>query len=261
MTLPEPVAPDRVLRTAPLGLRFWDDATRRYVGDGLAVEAYLATSPRRRRSAAAGPSSVWAFDALPSLRDPPLPPPPSGVGAGQVTIAVADREGRFQPFSLQVNVPARGAYAFSCPGPSPLSALSPWSWGGAVRLQSAPARRLPAGLAVVRAELFRPGGAAAAHAVLRARIGSAVDALGVADAMGRVVVVFPYPPPRAAVPKPPLATAEWTVELTAYDAGRAPSDAPDLCATFSQPQVPSQVTASRLLRFGQELDLGRVRAG
>src|SRR5690242_5388935 len=110
-----PPVVERLTRVTPLGLRFWDAATRQAVTEGLVVTAYPAPagslptpSPRPQtpgREATVTPAGVYVFQHLPGLgaaergagdadfwHDPPV--------TRSFTIEVVDLLGRFQAVSF-----------------------------------------------------------------------------------------------------------------------------------------------------------------
>jgi hypothetical protein len=273
-----PIILDTFTRVTPLGVRFWDPVLEMVVSDGLSVTAYPRGLPYLRVSAFTTPSGVYAFRGLPGMAA-------AERGAGDAAywasppvrdsfvIEVSDPTGRYQPFTLGAELPLRGVYPWDCDGPgSPLA--SPVAPGPpAVPLFSAPSREAPAGMAAVRATLWGPlSGAAAAWAVLEVTPPGQAPARGIADAQGRVVVLFPYPepaPPPAGPGSPPygsgvpLARQQWALALAAsYTPGLPPGTAPDLCRTLRQPPgllwadaALGEPLAEATLSFGQELVL------
>jgi hypothetical protein len=277
---------DRLTMVAPLGLRFWDEVSARIVGDGLNVTAYPADNPARRVEAFANRSGVYVLRSLPGMRAVE-----NGAGdAGfwdnvpirrMFIIEVIDLERRFQPFSMKVNLPERGVFAWQDPMGS-----SPPSPAIGVPLYSSPSRQAPPSLAIVRAELreWQPGtnheGRPAAWAVLEARSSGRLLARGFADEQGRVGLIFPYPepvthtlgsppassPPAAAAPQ--LRDQEWTIEVVASygrlhpaPVGDRPSLA-DLSDILTQPSASLWADSERgralteaNLQFGRELVL------
>jgi hypothetical protein len=267
-------ATETVQVVAPLGLRFWDQVTNQPVVDGLSVVAYPTEQPNRRVEAVRTLSGMYAFADLPSL--------PSAVrfGAGDArywdqlavlhshTLEVYDAAGRFLPWSFTADVPVRGVFSADCgPTGSPLSFPS-----GAIALYSAPGRPVPVGMAAVRAELWDIAQAApAAWAVLSVSASGGVTGRGVADRMGRVLVILPYPEP-GGFPHgsplhgsgPPLTHQQWSVELEAHYTPTDPVPySPELCRTLEDQQVawlwsrvtPGQALDHDWLHFGEQLVL------
>jgi len=148
-----------------------------------------------------------------------------------------------------------------------------------IPLFSAPTRSPQGGMAVLRAELWDPlprggEGAPAAYALLEASLAGRQTLRAVADAKGRVALVFPYPEPAGAggtVPPPAYTSQEWEVRLRAFytPRGEVPP-LPDLPAVFEQPaarlwsdEARTQPLTKATLRFGRELVLRshRTNAG
>ncbi len=272
---------EQVSRVAPLGVRFRDETTGRFVGDGLVVNAWPAAQPSLRRQAVVNHSSVWVLQDLPGLRElefgagdaswwASLPP------RKRFTVEVYDASGRFLPFSFQAELPFRGLFELDCITGSPLSPLSPLSPPShepAVPLFSAPARQAEPTLAVLRAELWDESARApASWARLESTLEGGPPVHGVADAQGRVVLFFQYPEPEdfapgspgdgSAFPRgPPPQEQAWKLQLTAFYTRRAPAPGfPDLCDTLAQ--LPARLWADLsggqnhlecTLHFGQQL--------
>lgn len=229
------LAAERLTYVTPLGVAFVDAATGRRVSEGLAVRvdgvparanrvgvfivphvAGLAAAER-----GVGDDDYWA--ALPAERT--------------VRVEVDDPLGRFLPFGFDADVPARGLFALACGSP-----VEP----GPIELFSASGRTIPAGTAAVRAELWDDGAdRPAAWALLEARAPGLPPARGLADALGRVTILFPYPEPSGLDGSPPspqrraLAAQTWPVELRAFAAPQpaTPLPRPDLCTVLTQPQA------------------------
>ncbi len=226
----------------PLGVRFWDVLTEAPIGDGLVVRARPCDGPERTRTAFRTRSDVHAFRELPGLRatefppfrrddepasdtPPPVSPPDDEPERSEVyALSVEDRAGRFNDTVLVLSAPRRGVARTShllgaCPPDSPPgsggtgpSDDSPPDEDPPIYLFSAPTRSLPPAVAVLRAQLVTPEGAAVAHAVLEVDVdlgaGGVVRHAGVSDATGAVLVAFPYPTfPVTVAPSPPAGTA------------------------------------------------------
>jgi hypothetical protein len=272
----------------PFGVRFWDSVTRTSIGDGLRVTARpaLGGSGTLDREAILTRSDVFAFHNLPGLRR-------EENGQGDSTywdeieshpmrrksfvVKVNDRFGRFLPFTFTAEMPHRGLFQFD-PIFSPLSPLAPPQSGAlGLPLFSAPARPIPGGMAVVRAQITTfPGNDPASFALVEIQAksvsGPMVSVHGVADLQGGVAVIFPYPelPPPASFGSPSagegqaLSSREWTVDVRVFW-GPVPSDGglPDLAdVLFNQPErvvlsgtSPVQLLAPQSLRFGRDLIL------
>ena len=270
---------ERVTLTAPLGLRFQDVVTGEFVSAGLTVLAYRPGAPARRFQLAANRSGVYALHHAAGLTDferrelddvwrPPLP-------QQTFVIEVTDQERRFLPFQFEVELLARGLYRWV----SPMTG-SPVGSEPGVPLYSAASRQVPAGMAVARAELrdvirSKP----ASWAALETHYNGRLLGRGIADEMGRVAVIFPYPAPRAspfasplgsppACSGKPLFSQEWSLELRAFYSPPAsplePPEAalPDLRSALGQNQaalwedvaLTTPVTEA-VLSYGRELIL------
>jgi hypothetical protein len=234
-------APGRVLerhgRVTPLGIRFWDEAINAAVSEGLEVSVYPAQdagypSPDAQRRAAARPNTIAVF-VLPHVPGPRVPEEEfglgddafwSGVEPRPFIIEVQDRRRYYQPFTLDVKLPFRGlAVPAFVPPTSPPSEV--------VALFPTANRPVPAGIAVVRSELYTPVPGRedelqpASWAMLEVQVDTMPPVRGLADREGRVAILLPYPepaPPRARPASPPYPAATplhaqtWPVRLTAF---------------------------------------------
>jgi hypothetical protein len=266
---------ERLTRVTPLGLRFWDEAAGTFVSDDLAVELFAADRPARRVTARANRSGTFYAADLPGGLDPEIAFGSGdesywrAVAARPYVAEVADRRGRFQPFTIDLSLPSQGLAIPCAPTGSPPSMFVP--------LFSTPSRRPPGGIAVIRAELRHPVTAngrtslePAAWAVLEARFPGMTAARGLADREGRVVVLVPYPEPAARPARPAsppfpgglaLVDQEWNVALTAYFEASTPvPEIPDLCRTLGQAPALVWADAGRqqplpeqVLHYGREL--------
>ncbi len=283
---PRVAIPERLTLTAPLGVRFVDATFGALVGGGLAVTAYPPDNPARRVPAVMNRSGVHALRGLPGLRE-------AEFGAGDAAywattpsrpfvVEVEDGERRYQPCRFRADLPTRGLFRWECaPLASPLAGLaeSPAAVA-AVPLFSAPTRRAPGATAILRAELWDavaevPASWAVLDAYPDERPGQP-PVRGVADAQGRVLLLFPYPEPLpgpigsplGSPPQPgslPLREQEWPVRLEAFYAPPGPHapvppvlDLDGLCDVLARP--PATLWADRArtqplppvtLRFGQ----------
>ncbi len=262
-------------RLAPLGLRFWDSVSGKIVGEGLTVTAYPLNHPQKAVKAFTNRSGVYVLHKLPGLRqiesaagdaafwaNPPQKP---------FVVEVRDEAGLgFIPFEFQVNLPVKGIFEWHCwPNSAPVaSPLNPLPIG--IPLFSTTARRVPAGQAVIYAELWDAiANAPAAWALLEARSNGRAPIWGIADGKGRVSLIMPYPEPLAF--EPPAANQSgkalteqvWPLQLHAfYGVEQIVPVLPDLCETLRQPAATLWADAGRTgqltradLHFGQGLVL------
>ena len=275
----------RLSRTAPLGLRFWDDVTGKVVGDGLAVTAYPPDSPLRRIEATVNRAGVFVLSGLPGLSkvefgngdDAFWAAPPA---KATFKIEVVDGWGRFQPFLLTVEAPVKGIITWADPADGSPPETSP-----GISLYSTASRSVPAAMGVLRAELreWKSGGDhqgdPARWAVIEARAGGRRIARGVADEKGQIALLFAYPapvthplgsPPAISPPGaegPALRDQQWPIELSASFEKLTPSPPypgapalPDLVDVLSQPPATlwadterHEVLTEAVLSFGQDL--------
>ena len=183
---------EKLTMVAPLGLCFHDAATGERISDGLSVSVSPAENVSKKKTAAfPNRSGVYVVHRIAGLEE-------FSRGAGDAgfwkdnppqkpyTVEVFDNESRFQPFRLTVELPVKGIYQWeNVPPTSPNKTIS------SIPLYSAPARKTPGGMAVVRAELRESREKAASFAVLEARFNSNLVARGIADREGRIVLIFP----------------------------------------------------------------------
>ena len=237
---------ERVSHYTPLGIRFWDPALGRAVTDGLEVTLWPPGRPELARRAFRTRSGVYAFEGLPGFArlefpDPERPPqdsPPTvnPPVAASFLVRVLDRLGRYLPVLFGVDAPQRGIYPTQPPPGPNLPGFF---------LFSAPARPATASLGVARAQLVERVNATArrpaAFAVLEVRTNGGPAWQGIADAAGRVVVFFPYPPFVFPTPPPPDPTPGWDVTVRVrYQSPPLPTapphgDVPNLADVLNQP--------------------------
>ena len=274
---------DRLTIVAPFGVRFQDAPTGEVIPDGLTVSAYPITRPNARQSLFLNRRGVYVLRHAPGLRDVEngagdsdywnnLPPKKDFV------IEVRDDQSRFVPFQFVVGLPAEWNQAVS---PPPAIKSMP--------LYSAPTRMAPAGMAVVRADLWDPtrgnDGDVGASAVLELYDNDQLVARGIADESGKIALLFPYPaprsfavasPPGSPLSSPPVATTPaltdqvWTFRVRAFYASELQSppqtstenSLPDLDAMLAQPEAKLWADEARTdelqevaVQFGQPLIL------
>jgi hypothetical protein len=232
-----------VTRVTPFGARFWDEATRRFVADGLRLRAWPTADTRGRATEGfANPSGVMLLAGLPGLRA-------AEDGAGDdaywanvdasarspspaYRVQLSDRAGRFLPYAFDAHLPVRGFY------PSPIASFASPPVPDAFPLFSAPARPLPPALAAIRAQLRTSAGRPASWALLEASWNGEHLCTGLADREGRVALYFAYPEP---VPKPLHASpapahgeAAWDIVLAARHDPYASDDAVPMVETLER---------------------------
>jgi hypothetical protein len=274
--MPQILELDHNTNVAPLGVRFWDTLTDKPISAGLFVSVYAPGDRQRAVTVFPNRSDVFVFQHVNGLRvfesgagDAAfwLAPQPSK----DLVIEVSDAENRFVPFSLRTSAPQRGL--LSWPQVSNLSLLTPpmgrTPW---VPLFSAATRLVAGGVGVIRAQLWdATQDGPAAWAVFEVDIQDHVTVQSIADARGRVAVLFPYPTPRVE----PLGAAGspvygpgtsalrdqiWTLTIRArYGQLNPPTGIPDLEDALSQPialmwgdQARSRLLADAQLQFGKE---------
>jgi hypothetical protein len=265
---------ERHSRVTPLGIRFWDDATHSAI-DRLAVEVYPVGDPQRRATARPNRIGTFVLPQLPGPRDVS-----SEFGAGDdafwqgvkrrpYVIEVSDPAGDYQPFRFEQRLPTRGHAVPDClPVTSPPSEVVP--------LFSTVSRRVPAGMAVVRAELrVARTNEPASWALVDVQAGTTTSVRGVADREGRVAVLLPYPEPIASPARPSsppfgagtsLRDQHWPVRMAvAYEPLTPAPQVPDLCRVVQQPPAFAWADAAATvplgdsdLQYGRELAIGSV---
>jgi hypothetical protein len=269
---------ERLSRVTPLGIRFWDEVAHAVVSDGLIVDVYPAAQPQRRATAFPNASGTFVLPQLPGPRVPEEefgagdPTFWNGVRPRPFVVEVSDRRGYYQPFALDISLPLQGlampTFVMPASPPADVIPLFPTS-----------SRPIPAGAAVVRADLRTPvaaagGGTArgpAAWAVVEVQVGAAPPVRGIADRDGRVAVLLPYPEPMPSPARPtsppyPTGTSlmeqEWPVRLTVFFEPALPTpDVPVLRRTLEQPLATAWVEdgggarplGDQVLRYGREL--------
>src|SRR5215510_4927027 len=279
-------AADTLTIVAPLGIRFRDESTGEFITEGLNVAVYKPERPATRTQAVANPSGIYVVHHAPGLLDVE-----HGRGDARFwdevprqrfVVAVTDAASRFQPFQIDVQLPERGVLNWPDSFPTSLPEPTP-----SLPLYSSAMRRVPPGMAVLRADLWdatndRP----AAWSVIEAYIDSQLVGRSIADDGGRIALIFPQPSPRpftafspsasgspTASTGPPLMEQTWSIELRAlYGPVSSPpslpgellpeKQLPDLRVLLSQPEATlwadSEHTAplhAVTLSYGRELIL------
>jgi hypothetical protein len=274
---------ERIVRPAPLGLRFRDTATGHLVGDGLQVTVTSLRNPGRRAELRVNGSGVWYAHRFPGFSAEALAETSDWAALSQpCMVEVEDRSGRFLPLRVALDLPVRGLAQWPGWADLPQEPLAPWTdrssppeiMPNALPLLSGVARMAPAPLAEIRCQLERDDGGPTAWALLTAAQGGVVRAIGQADAQGRAALFFPYPErPRASLASSPPAITEfrWSIELAAYWSGLDPAVPPELGDLLGQLEHPRILFAStlsppeplppQLLSFARPLVLRTETAG
>jgi hypothetical protein len=219
---------------------------------------------------------VFVLHDLPGLRasalgagDAPfwVSPPAAGV----FTFEVVDRLGRFLPFQFEAPVPTRRLFTETCGLPP----APPDDLVEGIPLFSTPARIVPPGTAVARADLWDTvADAPAAWAVLEVGEPGGQVVRGIADREGRVAVLLPYPEPPWHGSSPPpggrsLSDQTWSLDVAVRYSPHEGSPPlpdpasgipPDLCTVLRQRPgtllagaSPAAPLTSATLAFGREL--------
>lgn len=284
---------------APLGLRFCDLTSRTLIGDGLDVQVYAAGNPTTKVTAIANRRGIYVVHHAPGLRDVERGEGDEAFWQNVTTrnfvIEVNDIERRFQPFQFTDHLPVKGIYKWIGPLSGSLSSplSSPPTPSESIPLYSSPVRSVPAGMAVVRADLWdATNDTAASWTVLEATLNDQIIAQGIADEQGRIALIFPYPAPRPfaissppsspppfQLGSPPFATSlplteqAWSIRLRAFYTPVRPvasppnpfptkPELPELRFTLSQPEATiwadaalSEPLPEKSLQYGHELVL------
>lgn len=248
---------ERITTLTPLGIRFWDEAMRAPVQDGLRVT--VTPEGRRARTARRSASGTWWVSDLPGLLEVEqgdgtdtwwAQPHPSVA----CHVHVEDPLGRYLPCEFDVDAPHRRALLEPCTPPAPR--LGPRL---GVPLFATAARPVPSGRAVLRALLWdQTADAPARGAIAEVRLGTAPLLLGrgMSGDDGQVLVLFDWPPLRPQAgpgQRDALTSQSWTLELTVRYDGAA--TAPDLCTRLGQDAatVIDLDPDPLVLSFGEEL--------
>lgn len=270
---------ERIARPAPFGIMFWDFATGAAVRDGLEVTLTLLSRPAQTTSLIPNRNGVWVAARLPGRTDSELAATADWSTLLRLyRIEVIDTAHRFLPLRLDGELPTGGLYEWPAWADFPQTPLRPLADGlspphvspGRIPLFSAPERQVAGPLAEVRCELLDAAtDLPAAWALVTASHGGIVRGLGLADAMGRATLLFPYPErERPSLSSPPAITDfRWPLAFAAYyDPPAAPApDVPDLaailgqldhpCDLFDSTLSPPELLGPRLLSFGRALVL------
>jgi len=246
---------DRILIHGVLGLRFWDEATEQMVDAGLRIAAAPAGWTGPWVQGTANRSGVFAFHRLPGLSSTPFEKPD---GRRAYVVEVRDELERFLAFRFTAHAAGQVMTSLESVAASPLTTTgSPLARNAGIPLFNTAARPIPAGMAVIRAELHdatspEPERTPAPFARLTVDIPGVdgapdMSATGLADERGRATIILPHPAP-AEVPlgspltSPsasdtiPLSAQTWPVLLSAGYAITDEPEAPmDLDVVLSAP--------------------------
>jgi hypothetical protein len=119
------------------------------------------------------------------------------------TVEVTDEERRFLPLKFEADLPCKGLFNWQ-ETTAAQAPLDPPAGNPGVPLYSSTLRTAPAGMAVLRAELYEASDEVigevrqtipAAWAMLEAHSGGRLLGRGIADEKGRIALIFPYPAP------------------------------------------------------------------
>lgn len=216
---------EKLSLAAPLGLCFHDAATGERVNDGLNVAVYPATetTEKHRRYAVPNRSGVFVLHKAYGLKNFPFGAGDAEFWSGNqpsksYIVEVFDVEKRFQSVQFSVNLPVRGIYQWESVPP----VASPNKKLPSIPLYSAPTRKNPGAMSIIRAELRQIDRTPASSAILEARFNGGLIARGIADREGRVALMFPTPAPTSnPIVSPPensaptsLAEQKWILDLT-----------------------------------------------
>lgn len=262
---------ERLTVTAPLGFRFRDSVTGAIIDDGITATAYPVENPARRVDAIMNRKGVYVFYGLPGMHEVEYPSEDSDplddmAGRWTFIVEVVDNQNRFLPANINVKAPVKGLYNFGAASSPPPSESS-------VLLYSAPSRPVLTTMAIVRAELRDPIlKKPASWTLIEAVIDGTIRGRGISDALGRLLLMFPYPelkdvqtlspvasPPRASPTR--LIDQKWSLQLRAFYSPATPVQAiPDLTRIFEQTQAalwftlsPNTPLGPQTLKYGSEL--------
>jgi hypothetical protein len=260
---------------APFGTRFMDSVLKTPITDGLHVTAYPNALPQRRLSVPHNGSGAFFLHEGPGLRQFQFGKGDDDYWGGitekvPYTFEVVDRLGRFVPHLFTVDLPHRRLFTPSCLR-TPANSNPP----AGVPLYSTPARLLPPGTMVIRAQLWdrtaqRPAAFAVVEAIEGVVMGGvftakagALPQRGISDENGGLAIILPVPQPDTL--KPVKERLKWLFNLSAFyapPAGGFPP-IPDLCAVLAQNRsatllsaaIPATALAPITLELGREVIL------
>src|SRR5438876_3542772 len=148
---------ERQTLIAPLGVRFWDVASGAYVTNGLRVAAYPDDDRLHSTQASPNRSGTYVLHHASGLREFEM-----GVGnppftellpaRHRYTVEVRDEQRRFLPVKFEADLPCKGLFRWQTT--MERAPLDPPPNSPSVPLYSSILRTVPAGMAVLRAELY-----------------------------------------------------------------------------------------------------------
>jgi hypothetical protein len=239
---------------ALFGIRLWDPVVNAPVNDeDIALMCWPEKGGRPVR-ALRTPSGIYAFNGLPGFQN--FEYPAGDFGPKSVTkrfIAKArDNRNRFMPMAFWVDIPAPLGVLYDRRLLGQPTSAAPLGDPRGL-LFSQPARPIPPGIAVIRAQLKEySSGLAVSHAVMEVEI-AGKQWYGISDTKGSIAILFPYPAPESSSPPQsvsiPLEKEKWNLtvrvryqpEKIVYfpdeefrDTGRTEEKLPELQSIFDQ---------------------------
>ena len=272
------VLTDRVTRSAPVRLRFRDEAAGAFITDGLRVVAYDPSVPFSKVQAFPNASGDYVLTGLPGLAEFE-----NSDGSAQAfsaallkkkkyMVQVVDAFSRYSPVQFLINAPIvsdsglpqhRGLFFWEDPADS-FAKKTPY-----VPLFPSSSCPVAPGMGVIRATLLEmppgPKATAASGAMLTATIHGHTDITvrGIADQKGNIALQFSYPEPALTMHEslPAPEGLSWAVDVAAfYKRQDGSADIFDLTKTLCQPSAvlignasTSAAFAGETLWFGKDL--------
>jgi hypothetical protein len=265
---------EKVIRPAPIGLRFLDVATGQIVSNGLRVTATLSAPRQCPVALSVNRSGVWYAPRLAGLNDvPDFQAQPKKT----YHIEAIDAFGRYLPMTVELDFPASGIANWPDWGSLPLDAIAPLVTfdtstpprpivcRDALPLFASPVRTVPPAMAEIRCQLARTDtGEPAAWALITASHKGKVCGIGQADNQGAVALFFPWPGrPRAGLPA--IADFKWELKFQAYWSSLDPNVVPMMADVldqlnhprdlFESTETPRKKLPSQILSFGRAMTL------
>lgn len=203
-----------------LGIRFWDAAMDKKIGDGLRVTLHSTENIRKKIPAQRTRSDVYAFNHIPGMifqettaDDDISSPNPTQ----SFIVKVSDTQNRFSEAAFMVDLPLpyNGIFLVDDTNVSP--SLTPRGFN----LYSSATRSATSQFTFLRGELIdRTTDTEASYAVVRVQDESGFSWYGIADEDGKFAVMLPYPPLNISFGSSPpssdgvrLADRTWTVTV------------------------------------------------